>query len=197
MSGRSRGACPSAQTCTRSPLATTRPPPGLRRHSRSGPLGTHVGSMAREQSPGLCGPAPLGPLHRLGPQASLQMPALSTRGLWPLCPSCRLSAPQLCRPPNPLPARRILEGQQRGDFPGHVSTSPCSFLPPRSPRYRFILHTASFTRPGPFAAGTRGSRRPSEGTGRAAHRRTRNTASGVDTGVCECEFTSPLLGRLG
>nr|XP_033719449.1 uncharacterized protein LOC109549168 isoform X2 [Tursiops truncatus] len=64
----------------------------------------------------------------------------------------------------------------------------------RSPLYRFILHTASFRRPGPFAAGTRGSRRPSEGMGRAAHSRIRSTASGVDTasGPWADDFCPPL-----
>lgn len=146
------------------------------------------GAKSRSLRPSPAGPAPppWSPALPADPSTFHPGPLASGPLLQPVFP------PQLCRPPSPLPAQRILEGQQRGDFPGHVSTSPCSFLLPRSP-----LHTASFRRPGPFAAGTRGSRRPSEGMGRAAHSRIRSTASGVDTGVRKCEFTSPLLGRLG
>lgn len=89
------------------------------------------GAKSRSLRPSPAGPAP--------PPWSPGLPAdPSTFHLGPLASGPLLqpvSPPQLCRPPSPLPAQRILEGQQRGDFPGHVSTSPCSFLLPRSPLY--------------------------------------------------------------
>lgn len=120
------------------PSSHRAPTTRLRRHSRSGPLGTHVGwrrgSVVREQSPGLCNPALLGPLLRLGPQASLQIPALSTRGLWPLGPFCRLSSPRNSAGP---PFRSLPSASWRGSkgvtsqvtFPHPPALSFCPGLP--------------------------------------------------------------------